>query len=176
MIRQAEERRLHRTGEKIMRIGKISLLMVLVLGAAGWGFAQDERGPEKRKTKISSTIKEVQGEISWMNDKYIAISYNRDLVKGTEDEMLLPIDRNIRLEHKQGIDEIKAGDLVRVSYDEETEEDEKGEKRDSRKARVISFIKAGAKKESPAPADESLEEDTLTFKSLKSEGEVSRNE
>ena len=111
-----------------------------------------------------------------MNDKYIAISYNRDLVKGTEDEMLLPIDRNIRLEHKQGIDEIKAGDLVRVSYDEETEEDEKGEKRDSRKARVISFIKAGAKKESPAPADESLEEDTLTFKSLKSEGEVSRNE
>ena len=51
MIRQAEERRLHRTGEKIMRIGKISLLMVLVLGAAGWGFAQDERGPEKRKNK-----------------------------------------------------------------------------------------------------------------------------
>ena len=97
-----------------------------------------------------------------MNDKYIAISYNRDLVKGTEDEMLLPIDRNIGLEHKQGIDEIKAGDLVRVSYDEETEEDEKGEK-ETAKARVISFIKAGAKKESRRLPMNPLK-DTLTLK------------
>ena len=151
-----------------MRIGKISLLMVLVLGAAGWGFAQDERGPEKRKTKISSTIKEVQGEISWISSRYIAIAYNRDPGKGSEDEMLLPIDSSLKLEHKQSLDQIKVGDLVRVQYDEETEEDEKGNKKDSRKAAVVSFIKAGMKKEEPAINDEPSEDGILTFKGPKS--------
>ena len=51
MIRQAEERRLHRTGEKIMRIGKISLLMVLVWAQPAGDSRKTREGLRKEKKK-----------------------------------------------------------------------------------------------------------------------------
>lgn len=151
-----------------------ALLLVIILGS---GLSASSAADEVRKKKIIKKAQnEVQGEISWINSRYIAIAYNRDPVKGSEDEMLLPIDSTLKLEHKQSLDQIKIGDLVRVRYDEETEEDEKGNKKDSRKAAIISFIKAGVKKEGSQTPDDSSDEDILTFKSLKSEAEVNKNE
>lgn len=151
----------------ITRISGLILVMIVVLGLCGASGADGER----KKKIIGKAQKEIQGEISWINSRYIAVAYNRDPVKGSEDEILLPIDSNLKLEHKRSLDQIKAGDLVRVQYDEETEEDDKGNKKDSRKAAVISFIKAGPKKEEPVINDELSEDDSLTFKGLKS-GEI----
>ena len=104
----------------ITRISGLILVMIVVLGLCGASGADGER----KKKIIGKAQKEIQGEISWINSRYIAVAYNRDPVKGSEDEILLPIDSNLKLEHKRSLDQIKTGDLVRVQYDEETEEDD----------------------------------------------------
>jgi len=128
--------------------------------------AEGESGQNAAHKKLTpiSTAKDVQGEISWMNKKYIAVSYNRDLQKGTEEEMLLPIDKGIKLEHKKSLSELKIGDTVRVQYQEDAEVDDQGNQENGRRrATVVSFIKAAANKpelssaESAAQGDEKFE-------------------
>lgn len=113
-------------------------MVVFVLGITCIASAEKVKGESQKST---STIKELQGEISGISKESISIIYNRDLEKGIDYEMLLPIEKgNIQLIHKNSLDELCVGDTVRLQYEEETKEDEEGRKI-KRKARVISFIK-----------------------------------
>lgn len=161
MSTQIMKKRLHRLGEKsacrqagITQIGWVVMgamaLFLLCLVAVG----ETQEGKEKIKTTTAS--KEVQGEVSGIGKDSISVVYMRDEKKRIEYEMLLPIEKDIRLVHKQRLDQINVGDIVRVQYEEVTEEYEEGP-RSSRKAKVISFVKpAPQKPEQTAPESESL--------------------
>lgn len=124
----------------ITRIMKAGLVMVLVLGLAGTGFAQKS----KQEAKVTSKTGEIEGEISAMGKNYIAIVYKRE--KDTEYEMLLPMDsKKVKIERKKDLSELKIGDIVRIKYEDTTIEDSEKKQTMERKAIVISFVK-------PAPA------------------------
>lgn len=73
----------------ITKIMKIGVVIVLVLGLAGTGFAQkgkQEVKPEvKEKNIIKSVTKEITGEVSGISKNFIAVVYKRE--KGVESEM-----------------------------------------------------------------------------------------
>lgn len=148
------------------------LAVVLICGLTALGFTQksqdgkNEVKQEKTRNIISTTSNELQGEVSWINKKYIAIVYNRDAAKGTEEEILLPLDESVKLQHKRKLDEIAVGDIVSIQYDEETEEDAHNEKKQSRKAKVITFVKPAVKKLSPEVLPEDIKDDSLSFKGI----------
>lgn len=155
MITQIIKIRSYRLRKQIMQIAGIGL--VLVLGLAVTGQAQED----KEKAKTTSAIKEVQGEISGIGRDYIAIVYDRDTEKGVEYEILLPIEEDIKLVRKRKLNEIKVGDIVGVQYEESKE----GPKL-SRKAKIISFIKPAEKK--PEPVE--METDVLNSGASGDEG------
>jgi hypothetical protein len=132
--------RLHRyKGQIIIRIGLITV--VLALAWAGITNAQ-----EKEKIKITTQMREVQGEVSGIGKDYISVAYNKDLETGTEEEIYLPFDKNdLKLEHKRSLKEIDLWDTVLVQYEETIEEGPEG-KKEKRKAKVVSFVRAATKR------------------------------
>ncbi|MDD5745729.1 MAG: hypothetical protein PHO30_00550 [Candidatus Omnitrophica bacterium] len=99
---------------------------------------------ENNKSVAGQTkaVKEVQGEISGIGKDYISIIYQKDDTAGVDYEIMLPMTPDMQLEHKTDLDNLKAGDVVRVQYEETTEQDDKGPK-SSRKAQGITFVKSG---------------------------------
>lgn len=100
-------------------------------------------------TKGKGRIKGISGEVSAISKDFIAIVYRRDAAKGTEEEIALPIAKDVIIEHKKSLSEIGAGDLVDVEFEEISEETGEGPK-SKRVAKVISFLRAA-----PAPKSES---------------------
>ncbi len=147
----------------LMGIAAVFIFLFIAIAPAQEG----EKGTKDKKVKIASEVKEIQGEISWIDDKHIAIVYNRDPEKGVENEIMLPIDESIRLEHKKSLSEMVPGDTVRIKYQQDIEEDREGNKSESRKAAVISFVKPAVKK--PVTALPAESEETLSLKGLKGE-------
>lgn len=89
--------------------------------------------------------------MSWVGKDRIAVVYASS---GTsEAEILLPFDKNVKLEHIQQLSQIATGDTVRIYYEEVVEEGEQGRK-EERKAKVISFVRPGARKPRPVAVDE----------------------
>jgi len=117
----------------------IGLMGVLILSIVGVVFAQ-----EKEKAK-KSLIQEVSGEVSAISKDFIAIVYKRDAQRGSEEEIGLPLAKDVRLEHKKSLDEINVGDIVSVQLEEYVDEDESGKKVNKRRAKIVSFIRAAAK-------------------------------
>ena len=149
---------------------KYILAIVLIAGLTGTVLAQE--GAEKGNGKVasSSVMKEVQGEITWIGKKDIAVVYNRDLAAGVEDEILLPIDKDIRLQHKQKLSELAVGDTIAIQYAEDTEDDGQGNIKVKRHARLISFVKPAIKKPDTGTTTESTDDtlnDTLSIKGVK---------
>ncbi len=134
------------------KIIQIVLVVALAWGLTAFGFAQQAKEVKKEKIETTSVTKEVQGEISGISKDFIAIVYERDVEKGIEYEMLLPIEKGIRLVHKQTLDQIKVGDIVSVQYEEVTEE-YKEVPRQKRTAKIISFVKPAEKKPEPVESE-----------------------
>ena len=94
----------------------------------------------------SLTVKQVQGEISGIGKKYIAVIFARDTASGAESEIMIPFNpKTIKFEHAHGLSDLEQGDQVRVQFNEEIKKDETQDKT-SFEARVISLIKKGVKK------------------------------
>jgi len=137
---------------------------IAVLFLMSYAGAQ-EKGGQKSQVKTTSTMKEVQGEISGITKRSISIVYGRDNAKGIEYEMLLPFTKeSIKVEHKKNLNEFFQGDTVKVSYEESIEENAQGEKKEDRRAKVISFIKAAPKK---TESQALVSEEPLTLKGPK---------
>ncbi|MFA5356680.1 MAG: hypothetical protein WC301_04675 [Candidatus Omnitrophota bacterium] len=136
---------------------KLSAAMVLAFflafyaGTAGIVLAQ---GSSKDEAKRVNVIKEVNGEISWINKSNISVIFQRDDETGTESEMLLPLAPGIKIAHKRSISQLSRGDMVRVQYEEVIEETpEGGRTLISRKAKMITFLRAADKKPEQRPQD-----------------------
>jgi hypothetical protein len=161
MARQITKIKLNKFQTRVINLVKMGLAIVLVFGLAELGFSQEEK--DKEKVKTTSVMKEVEGEVTWIGQNKIAILYRVDEAKGEEYEILLPLDeKDLTFVHKKNLGEIGKGDTVNVQYEEITEEGEEGRKTD-RKAKVISFVKAGVKQ----PASAAEVEGVLPIKGVK---------
>lgn len=82
------------------------------------------------------TAEIIGGEVGAISNNFISIIYSKDEQKGTEEELALPISKDVKIRHKKSIHEIKTGDTVEVEY-EVTKQDGKVI---SRKAKIITFL------------------------------------
>lgn len=138
-----QEDNIIRTTKAIMRQSKlfsgikISLMVILILGFARTGFMQDA---EKKERAIKTAKGGVSGEISGISKNYISVVYEKDTENGIEYEMLLPIDKDIQLEYKKSLGEMKIGDRVSIQYEDTTTEDSEKQKTFKREAKVVTFV------------------------------------
>jgi hypothetical protein len=143
---------------KTKKILSAGLLVLLCVGIFGMAFAQEVK--EEKGVKKATNVKEIEGEVSAVNKNGIAVVYKRDLTKGTEYEIFLPLDDKVKIAHKRKIDEISVGDIVKVQYDEITEEAREGPRK-TLKGVTVTFLKPAPKKPE-SPVVESDEEETET--------------
>ena len=149
------------------------LMIILVFGLIDMAYAAESAKKDKSKTDATTTTttttttdataadtaaaskdaevvtapvqKEVQGEISDIGKDYISIVYNQDTEKGIEYEMRLPIDENIKFEHRKNLKEFVVGDIIKVEF-EDAAQAEAGKVKLKRKVKVVSFVGPSAKK------------------------------
>lgn len=142
---------------------KICLIFFLVLGLTGIAFAQVakqkvavQKEKAEKLVRRTNTMKEVVGEVVWMNDKYIAVLYNRDPQTGDEYEILLPWNKKtIGLEHLRNAGEVQKGDIIRIKYEEDYALYDSNREDISLKAKVIGFVRKGAPKPQPVQSEDS---------------------
>jgi hypothetical protein len=146
---------------------KRTLIMLAVVGMVSFVavcFAQDLKSGAKSQIKkeiFSSDVKEIEGTISAINDNGIAVVFNKDAQKGSEEEMYIPIEKsNIRLIHKSSLKEMEIGDTVKVGFKEVTDEIE-GKESKRFQATTVAFLKKADKKPEPQdfPAQEEADQD-----------------
>ena len=100
----------------------------------------------KDEVKRTSITRELTGEVTWIRGDRIAVVFERNKDRGSEEEILLPVASDVRIVHKKSLDQIAAGDMVRIQYEEVTEEWPDGRRNVERKVKVISFLRAAAKR------------------------------
>lgn len=124
------------------RLFSLTITALMVLGVAlttAFAYAQDEK-----PKKTGNIMKGVSGEVSGIAKDFIAVVYRHDEARGSEEEIALPVAKDVIVEHKKSISEIGVGDLVDVEFAEYTEETPEGP-RTKRVAQVIRFIRAAPK-------------------------------
>ncbi len=134
--------------KKTILMGALMVAAALILSFYAFAAKDDKEEKTKAKTGEKAAVTwtgtgEVTGEISHMDDKYIAVVYARDEEKHAEYEVLLPIDGDVTVEHKNNIKDLVIGDTVTISYDQGTEEEAGTKnKKMKRRASKIKFVKA----------------------------------
>lgn len=123
---------------------KRKIILIMALGAFIM-CAICRADEEKRSKLIRKVSNEVEGEVSAVSKDHIAVVYNRDIAKGIEYEMSFPIDSKVVFEHKKNLREISVGDRVRISFDEETIQEE-GKEFNRRAPKKLSFVSPAVKK------------------------------
>lgn len=126
---------------------KILLALVISFGVAQVCWAQQAAGrlQDKKKPSRFSELKEIQGVVSWISKRYIAVVFKSDDATRSEEEMLLPFDKDLKFEHRKNLGEISVGDTVAVQYEEVTQDSPDGAKT-NRQAKKVIFIRAAVKK------------------------------
>ena len=123
------------------------IIAALLLAPCVCGLSKGLAQETKEKVKRIKLIKEIAGEVTWLRKDKIAVVFQRDNERGTELEMLLPFDSDIRIVNKKSLSEISVGDTVRVQYEEIDDQNPDGSLTFiSRKAKAISFVRQAAKK------------------------------
>lgn len=126
------------------------------------------------KPKITAAIKVVSGQVNSIYKMGISVVYNKDLEKGSEQEMFFRLDEKVQLRNKKTFNQINPGDTVSVEYDELIQEN-RGVKNIQRVARVVTFLKPAPitpdslKTEEKQDADNSSGQASLILKGEKSE-------
>ncbi len=123
----------------------LGLIAGFVLLAGESGFCQSankEKSTESAVARTTRVRKEIQGEVTGKSFEAISICYQRD-ENGAEHEIMIPIDqKDLKINHKEGLDQIEIGDIVSIEYDE-TSEEVAGGVSIKRKGRIIHFIRQG---------------------------------
>ena len=129
----------------LLKIGLVALAAIAALVLFVFfttAMAEGNQGNKNEMGKVSTEAKEVEGEIAWMNKNSIAVTYKSDAEAHSEEEILLPLNDNIKIEHKKDLSEIKIGDRVRVRFVEETTD--RGDTQVLKcMIKTITFIKSG---------------------------------
>ena len=121
------------------------------------GVAASPQAPAKSKSPVEDTsvivTKEVVGKLSAINpkDHMLTVIYQQDKQHGVENEIFLSLQDDVELRSLRNLHDLKFGDTIKVSYDEQQQdaerktEDGKSEhytKVLSREAKMITFIKS----------------------------------
>ncbi len=126
------------------KVGVILFCAALIcLSNVNSGLAKEP--PKQEEIKRSVALKELQGEITWVRKNKIAIVYKTDETGSADSEILLPVSPDVKLVHIQSMEQLKAGDVVSIQFEEATEESE-GASKTARRAKTITFVKPGNKK------------------------------
>jgi hypothetical protein len=152
--------------------------LVFCLSLIGSGFCQDAAKDEKKKEPVvKSDAKQVQGEVSYITKRSISLVTSRDKDTGDENEILLPYNNKLVIEHKKSLSEIQTGDIVAVKYLDETID--YGDRQENKiLAKVLTFI-SPANQDSPyrkareAAQQDTAQQDTAQQESLPLKGEKS---
>lgn len=135
---------------------------VFIFGLLG-GAAYAKADSEAEITKV--VTREVVGEIISFNPiknpQFIGIASIRS-------DVYLRIGEDIKVIHKDSLDEIKLGDRIVVTYDEVTEVTEEGKELTKRVAKVIRFVKPAMRKIRREPGDAGQSEEPREFGVLRS--------
>ena len=160
-----------------MKKAYLFLAVVMVMAGVNIGVCSQEADKDKSKDikepAVSSTLKEVQGEVSSLTKRSISVVYDRDEQKGEEFEMLLPFDiNNVKIEHKRSLSEISSGDIVLVQYTEDTAD--YGDRKETKiRAVTIRFLNPADAKSPYKPKAAAQEQagsiQGLTLKGVKSD-------
>ncbi|MCM8780830.1 MAG: hypothetical protein NC908_02770 [Candidatus Omnitrophica bacterium] len=149
----------------IKKVIQISLIMSLAFGFNGVLIGQET----KKEPKVATVTKEIEGEVSWIGRGYISVVFERDVEKATENEILLPLDKDLKIYHKKSLEEIKPGDTVRIQYEEITEEYPEGRRREFSLAKAITFLKPAKAKQDMQTLVSEEKERGLPLKGMKGE-------
>jgi len=87
-----------------------------------------------------TTVKEVTGEIGAVRGMIFTVIYAKDLEAKSEDEMMFPRHAELLVMNRKSLDELNAGDQVRVTYEESVWTDDEGNERHARKALSVRFL------------------------------------
>ncbi|MBP7216667.1 MAG: hypothetical protein KBA46_05210 [Candidatus Omnitrophica bacterium] len=129
-------------------VEKITLMMVVVSVVVSCCAAENcfAQASVKKEKVIKQTVspKELVGEISSIDKRYIAVVFKQDLAGGSEEEILLPVhDKSLKLDHVQDLTGLQQGDTVRIQYDQEMTDFDSGRKESALKTKRIGLIKKG---------------------------------
>jgi len=164
MITQIKVRE-HRLIKPITLIGCLLLAVVFILGLVGTVYAE-----EKPKTEIKKVeTKVVSGEIisfsPMKNPKFIGIACEGE---GGGYDAFFEIDKDVRIAHKRGLDEIKLGDRISITYEEATQVTEAGKEEVKRVAKVIKFVGPATRKLRREPGETKEPEESFELEILRS--------
>lgn len=111
---------------KILRIlGVLSaFLFAIVMGKV---LAQSENAPGKAKggkdvVSESAVAKTIRGAVSYVDNKYVAVVYNRNDQTGEEEEIGFWIDQEVSFNHMKNLGQLGVGDTIDIQYDEVKED------------------------------------------------------
>jgi hypothetical protein len=117
----------------LLKAFKFILVLILILGLRGMGFAKEEKSAPQspvqpspvtlseeavkaEEPKEETLEKTLDGEIAGVSPNFIAIDYGQD--EKSSFEMTFNITKDTRLERIKNIKQLKPGDTVWVSYNE----------------------------------------------------------
>lgn len=133
----------------------IIALFLLCLGQDAIAKDKDIGGKAK-SIKTTTKTSELQGEISAINKNIIAIVYQRSEAKGSEEEALFYLTPEIKFLHITDSSQLRAGDTVRIQFEEITEEYKEAGPQKQRTVKAIDFVKSATKSPyvfEPEPGD-----------------------
>ena len=116
-----------------------ALLCALIVAVPGASTVSADTTEQPEKLAEIVTLKSIKGEMDYVGSQYINLVYDRK--EGTEYEMELPYDKNLKLTNKRKLGDFVRGDIVQVMYEETAWTDEGGMERKRRKATEIQFVR-----------------------------------
>lgn len=142
---------------------KTIVVLGLIISSTIPGFAAADKlsadSEKKEEVVLNKSMGTITGTISAVSSDSISVAYHEDKAKGIEYEMLLPLDKTFNIENKKGLNELKIGDTVKITYEDVASENVNSkEQKIERKAKIVSFIRSAVKKPEgpkiPEPGDE----------------------
>ncbi len=134
------------------RIAFAVLAIAVILNAAVYAYAEETASEEV--TSEGAVIKEMVGPIIYLTPRAKPeVIYIGNDAANTDYSFI--IDADTKVEHMKDLTSLKVGDTVKIKYAEVAETKKMGGRKvvvDKRIAKVISFVRAGAKKEEPGSA------------------------
>lgn len=155
----------------LKKIALIYFLFVSLFFMVSAGFTQESKKPDDKdqgsKIKTVSFQKEIEGQVSAINQQGIAVVYKKETEKNKEYEIYIPFDKDLKIIHKKTLGEISAGDTVNVQYEEIMEDTKQGQKGLSRAVKSITFLRSEVKKPELYDTETESEDDgSMPFKGL----------
>jgi len=153
---------------------KKTIITLVVFGfvSLGLGIALAQKDQENMEKNIKVTMKETTGVVSALSGSFIAVETGADPQSGAATESAFNLDKNVRIEHKNSLKEIKIGDTVAVGYAETIETKDDGSQSRKTSVKTITFLRPAPQEmtsqEAPtSPAGGGPEDTPLSLKGLK---------